>query len=364
MGEYIDVIYLGKDTKNTSISQHPNGKYYKTQININGRNIWVYLIKENKPRYKRIKFEGSVPSLSIAGWYDLDDPEFGEEFATRGFDKVYSDNHPEYSFEHSEEEPKQSISLLEVQVPIPYEYEPSEQQTPFYQNFHKIRSEIGIKLFEMKKRYIMQERKRQFLQRLAEDEEKYPEIKLSNVMSQFDNEDREKAFSIYNKMIYCIMKGKYSYEDYITFMRNLPSVISNKGIVVSEGNMKKFENKPLPTRTTTFYEPSNVTLAGLCPKEREFANERKLQRFKNAIINIDCSTDSLLYLPLRELKPEDRGAYFKAPNYPSEGRAIGMIPEQIIVEQDDGEICIIPERNRGAYKIRRKASHDDDYDNR
>ena len=217
--DIIDVTYLGETTDESGDAPK---KIYKMPIEIDGKQITAYISIEKDHSYS-VRNQGA-PTMKVIGRYDFDDPICGENFRRVNYDSFYSHAEGKKYYKPAEEEKHEQIHLLDLQTPIPTKYKSSERDNQFMQRFNEICIEIGNKLYEMKKNFIITKRKEQFSEKLKELEQTKPEMKLTNVLEGLDDREREKALNLYNKMIICIISGKYSFKDYYTFMKGLPDV--------------------------------------------------------------------------------------------------------------------------------------------
>lgn len=344
----INVTYLGGITNDDGyICQ----KIYKMPIKIEGKEIIAYISVENKNRYIKNKNDGSTPTITVMGWYDLDDPICKENFKRINYDGYYSHSDEKRHFVHDEEEPEEQINLLDVQVPIPYDYVPNENDNPFRQRFNKVNSEIANQIFETKKQYIIAKRKESFLKLLKNEEQRFPEIKLINVLGNLKSEEQEKALSLYDKMIHCIMRGKYSFRDYCTFVRGLPDVVKGKGIFLSEEDEYRMWKKNSPLMTSTFYVPSNKVVAGICPRARDTRTENSMQRYRDKTLDANHGYSSLSFQQLGELGDDEKERYKSGDNGIKIVDAIGNLKPFIVCAGENGEFTIVPEEHKSRYIV-------------
>lgn len=350
MGRYLKGTYLGRDTDESRSSKHPDGRYYKIPMTIDGKDIMAYVVVQYEARY-----DGSnenAPTIRTVSWYDLDDSEFGYEFKRRGYDKLCSESNEKLKFEHAQVEQEKILDILDLQVPIPYDYVPDPNQTQFAQNYRVMIARINSELFEMKKKLIISSRKEHFLMRLEELEENIPSLRLENVMNYFDDSERKYALSLYDRMIFCIMKGKYSFNDYRVFMRNLPNIVRGQGILVSDNQVEQIMKQNNERTTTTFVIPTDRIIAGRCPNQWEVQTVRAHNKAKEKIIDINYSSDDLVYYPLSK-NSNNRHAI----QVGGVEEAIGSIGRFAICKRFDGEITFVPGKRRARhFKLREYAS--------
>lgn len=344
----INAKYLGGITNEFGyIAQ----KIYKIPIKIEEKEIIAYISVENKPRYSRNKNDGSTPTITVVGWYDLDDPVCKDNFKRINYDSYYSHSDEKKHFVHDENEPEEQINLLDVQVPIPYDYVPNENDTPFMQRFKKVNSEIANQIFEAKKKYIIAKRKEHFLQLLKKEEQRLPKIKLSNVLAELNSEEQERALNLYDKMIHCIMRGKYSFRDYSTFIKGLPNVVKDKGIFLSREDEDRIWNRTSPQMTTTFYVPSNKVVAGYCPRARDTRTDESMQRYRDKILDANHGYSSLSFQQLGELGDDEKVKYRSSNTGREIVYPIGNLKPFIVCNGENGEFTIIPEEYKTNYIV-------------
>lgn len=333
MNRYLNATYLGRDTDETRSSKHPDGRYYKVPMNINEKNIIAYLVVQHEPRYDGNNEK--APTIRCVGWYDLDDPEFGYEFQIRGYDKLCSESDENIKFEHAYVEEEKVLDILDMQVPIPYDYVPNSNQTPFAQNYRRIYARINTELFEMKKRLIMGARNDHFVTRIKEAEENNPELKFESITASFNKKEKNLASKLYDRMLLCIIRGKYSFNDYRVFMRNLDNIIRGEGVLISGNQLKLIIENNEETLTKTFVAPTDRELAGQCPNQRELITERAHRKAKEKTINVNYSIDEIMYYPICRTSL-DRHAF----QVDGIDNAIGTLGRFIICPEFGGEVLV------------------------
>ena len=265
MERFLKVEYIGKNTENI-LETSQIAKYYRTIMQLDGRDVIVYLDQ----RYN-IMENGRKPILRVRGWLDMDDPRVNE---------IYTSSNESQNFERAPEPIQTQIDLSQVQVYLPDENyldaTKSEQD--------RGRNILEAQLFEMKKRLILSERKAQFYERLDAYEAEHPEIRIDSILSELNDEEKERAKDLHDKMMKCVIMGKYSYRCYISFMQNLVSIIRGNNIALS--SRENVENLLYGRKTKTFSIPGNRFIARFCH------DEARPYR-KSDILNIDFGTQKL-----------------------------------------------------------------------
>ena len=354
VNDVIDVTYLGE----TIINGYPPKKIYKMPIEIDGKQIIAYISIELDHSYN--KRTGGKPTIKVIGWYDLDDSICGDNFRRVNYDSYYSHSEGKEDYKPAKEEKQEQIHLLDVQTPIPEEYEPSEKDNPFMQRFKEINSKIANKIFQMKKTFIMTKRKEQLSEELKELEQRNPKMKLSNVLSGLNDEQKEKAVSLYNKMILCIIRGKYSYDSYCTFIKGLPDVAKGKGIFLSDDSESRIVKSTIPRMTSTFRTPSNKTIAGISPENYDARSEENLQRYRKRVIDINHGYAFLSFRQLGELGDNEKVRYYSNYTEPGQVEAIGKIGPFIVCTGDNDEFTILPENLKKDFEVNEHKKHHDE----
>lgn len=213
----------------------------------------------------------------------------------------------------------------------------------------------------MKKNFIITKRKEQFSEKLKELEQTKPEMKLTNVLEGLDDREREKALNLYNKMIICIISGKYSFKDYYTFMKGLPDVVKGKSIFLSDDSQRRIAKSIIPRKTSTFSIPSKKSIAGICPKYYDTRSEENMQRYRDRIIDINHGNSFLSLRQLGELGDNEKVRYYDSDREDKKVKAIGKLGQFIVCTGANEELTFVPEERKRQFEVN---GRDESYDER
>lgn len=207
---------VGKD--NYSIVKYPYD-YYEMSLNIDGQDVIAILV--SKKEYFEIKDgpfrtpDWDNPHKVLELYYILDEEkkEVYKEF------KKSLETDTEIG--KSEEFVNFNIAEATINLNVPYNHQKNIDKS-------NISKKVIEKLYEMKKGTLVNARKKGFNERREILEEQQPQYKLSNILSQLDEEKQQKAQRLYDKMMQCVLTGKYTFDNYKEFIRNLDRVCSGQ----------------------------------------------------------------------------------------------------------------------------------------
>lgn len=275
-------------------------RVYSMPTEIDGRQVVAYISVKKEQQLGKYSRGGSISNIRVLGWYDLDDPICGDEFKRRSYDKYFTKPNRRKLYEPGTGERKEKINLLDVRTPLPFEYTAREDDTPFMRRFKEVSQGISNQLFNQKKSYILLSRKDSFLEELKKAN-RNPQQELKSMFAGFNEQEKEKARYLYDRMILCLVKGKYSYEDFCSFMDGLPNVVRGKGLFLSREEQKKLSDGKTPTMVSTFYSPSDSAIANISPNAYDLGSKAKMEVYRKRVIDINHGTSALTYFQLGEL---------------------------------------------------------------
>lgn len=350
MEEYLDAIYIGKDTSDEKFSAHPHGRYYKTLVRINDRVITIYFVIEMQKGYTEYNCDEIVPTMIVLGWYDLNDRIYGERFAEMNFDKLYSDSHPEYDFEHDDDETPCKIDLFDVQVPVPNDYIPLATDSPFFQYYNSVTAQVCKLIFDRKKKLFLEKRMKKFMSKLKKYEEEYPDVKLDNILKKLKKAEKEETVNLHKTIVQCVLLGKYSFNNYLIFMKNIVSLIRHKEILITRKKQDEISTKEDIILTDTYEVPSNELIAGLRPRKIDIDNGYTIKQYKDRILSLEFSFEHFDTFKLKKLDEKEKGSYWSPSTIRDKEEAIGKIGKFIVCTGNKYEFTLVPISDIKYYK--------------
>lgn len=232
------------------------GDFYEMDLNIDGKEVTAVLIVNEEVSVKRDMNWGKRNPM--IGLYEFTDPTKKEEW----YEEFKSSLETETEVGKEGEELTLDMRKSTINIDMPKVY---------VEEYRKMYKKIIDRLYEIKKSILINGRKKSFDEEIKKYEDKYPEIKLDNIMANLSEEEAKKAKELHDKMVECVLVAKYGWNDYLLFMENLPEIVRKEKAYIANSTINALRKSKENVYTPLSYSPYYV--AGFI-EERAYSNIR------------------------------------------------------------------------------------------
>ena len=281
----IPVRYIGRNPieEGYTLMQRNRDNYHRTveepvdlyemDLNIDGKEVTAVLMVNEEISVKRDQNWGKRnPMIGLCTFtYPTKNEEWYKEFK--------SSLETETEVGKAGEELTLDMRKSTINMDIPHDVE----------EYRKMDKKIIDKLYEIKKSTLMNARKKSFDEKVKEYEDRSPEIKLDNIMTNLSEEEAKKAKELYDKMVECVLVAKYSISDYLSFMRNLPEIVRKERAYIAHSTINALRKGKQNVYSSLSYSPYHV--AGISEVTDKYVYK-----------STEASTDGLSFIKIAPIK--------------------------------------------------------------
>ncbi len=281
----IPVRYIGRNPieEGYTLMQRNRDNYHRTveepvdlyemDLNIDGKEVTAVLMVNEEISVKRDQNWGKRnPMIGLCTFtYTTENEEWYKEFK--------SSLETETEVGKAGEELTLDMRKSTINMDIPHDVE----------EYRKMDKKIIDRLYEIKKSTLTNARKKSFDEKVKEYEDRSPEIKLDNTMTNLSEEEAKKAKELHDKMVECVLVAKYSLSDYISFMRNLAEIVRKEKTYIAHSNINALRKNKKNVYSSLSYSKYHV--AGISEE-----TDRCVYK------SVGTSTDGLLFIKIAPIK--------------------------------------------------------------
>ena len=281
----IPVRYIGRNPieEGYTLMQRNRDNYHRTveepvdlyemDLNIDGKEVTAVLMVNEEISVKRDQNWGKRnPMIGLCTFtYPTENEEWYKEFK--------SSLETETEVGKAGEELTLDMRKSTINMDIPHDVE----------EYRKMDKKIIDRLYEIKKSTLTNARKKSFDEKVKEYEDRSPEIKLDNTMTNLSEEEAKKAKELHDKMVECVLVAKYSLSDYISFMRNLAEIVRKEKTYIAHSNINALRKNKKNVYSSLSYSKYHV--AGISEETDRYVYK-----------SVGTSTDGLLFIKIAPIK--------------------------------------------------------------
>ena len=281
----IPVRYIGRNPieEGYTLMQRNRDNYHRTveepvdlyemDLNIDGKEVTAVLMVNEEISVKRDQNWGKRnPMIGLCTFtYPTENEEWYKEFK--------SSLETETEVGKAGEELTLDMRKSTINMDIPHDVE----------EYRKMDKKIIDRLYEIKKSTLTNARKKSFDEKVKEYEDRSPEIKLDNTMTNLSEEEAKKAKELHDKMVECVLVAKYSLSDYISFMRNLAEIVRKEKTYIAHSNINALRKIKKNVYSSLSYSKYHV--AGISEETDRYVYK-----------SVGTSTDGLLFIKIAPIK--------------------------------------------------------------